>query len=406
MIPQRLRLLRWYRGALQPGQATPLQIVMVQSTTFCNINCSYCYLPHRDQKGRFDAARLPTLLAKLDAAGLVGPQLTFVWHAGEPLSLPASYYEEAFEIVGRTIGNRCQVTHSFQTNATLVTPEYCRLFKLPGVKVGVSIDGPAPIHDRYRVTRGGRGTHAATMKGIETLKANGIPFTTISVVTADALDHADEIFSFLAGLGSTDLGFNIDEIEGENRSTTMQPENTRSRYEAFLQRLLELSLATPGSPPVRELRQAFATVQGAIFGQQVRSTENNPLSILSVGIDGRLATYSPELLDAKHPELGELSFGSIEHVDFERLFDHDTFRRINDEVTAGVRACERQCGYFDVCGGGAPSNKLAENGTFASTATLYCNLRTKATIDLVQAHLESRMAALRSARAAKKVEAP
>jgi uncharacterized protein len=406
MIPQRLRLLRWYRGALQPGQASPLQIVMVQSTTFCNIDCSYCYLPHRDQKGRFDAARLPTLLAKLDAAGLVGPQLTFVWHAGEPLSLPASYYDEAIDVVARTIGSRCQVTHSFQTNATLVTPEYCRLFKRPGVKVGVSIDGPAPIHDRYRVTRAGRGTHAGTMKGIEMLKSNGIPFTTISVVTADSLDHADEIFAFLAGLGSADLGFNIDEVEGEHRSTTMQPGNTRSRYEAFLQRLLELSLASPGSPPVRELRHAFATVQGAIFGQQVRSTENNPLSILSVGIDGRLATYSPELLDAKHPQLGDLSFGTIEDVEFEGLFEHDRFRRINDEVAAGVRACQQQCGYFDVCGGGAPSNKLAENGTFASTATLYCNLRTKATVDLVQGHLERRMAELRSARAAKKVEAP
>ncbi|MBI5278475.1 MAG: GRRM system radical SAM/SPASM domain protein [Burkholderiales bacterium] len=369
---------------------------MVQSTTFCNIDCSYCYLPNRDSKGRFDLARLPLLLKKLDAAGLVGLEFSLVWHAGEPLVLPADYYRQAFETVKRSLGERVRIRHSFQTNAMLVTEEHCKLFKEYGASIGVSIDGPDFVHDRFRRTRSGAGTHAQAMRGVELLRSQGIPFTTISVVTADALPHADEIFDFLVGLKPLEIGFNVDELEGENLSSTLT--GAESQYRAFMKRIMDRALTTKGAPTVRELKQAFGAVQGSVFGATAVSSECNPLSILNVGIDGRLTTYSPELLDSKHPVFGDISFGTIESVDFTKLFDEPKFIQVHEEVMAGVEKCRDTCGYFDACGGGAPSNKLAEHGTFAATETAFCRQKYKITTDLAHEHVVARLAEVGRAR--------
>jgi len=400
MVPQRLRLLRWYRGALRPGEPTPLKLLMVQSTTFCNIDCSYCYLPNRDRKGRFDLQRLPLLFRKLDAAGLLAGELSIVWHAGEPLVLPADYYREAFEIVRRCVGERIRVRHSFQTNAMLVTEDHCRLFRDWDTNVGVSIDGPAHLHDVFRVTRTGAGTHAQAMKGIELLKDRGIPFGTISVVTSASVDRADEMFDFLAALRPREIGFNIDELEGENRESTLGDGQGEARFRDFMGRVLARALADPGAPPVRELTHAFSAVQGSVFRNGTTSTEANPMSILSVGIDGRLATYSPELLDARHPVFGDISFGTVDSVDFATLFDSPGFRRVQDEIDRGIEMCKQGCGYFDVCGGGAPSNKLAEHGTFAAGETMFCRMKYMVTTDIAHEHVARRLADVAAGRQA------
>lgn len=398
LVPQKLRLLRWYRGALPPGTASPLQIVMVQATRFCNIDCRYCYLPYRQQKGEFDLARLPLLMRKLDAAGLLGPELTMVWHAGEPLVLDPSYYRRAIALV-QEAAPRTRVTHSFQTNAMLVNPEFCELFKEPAVRVGVSIDGPAHVHDLHRQTRGGKGTHALAMRGIELMQERGVRFSTITVLTRDSLAHPDGIFDFLCGLGPTEIGFNVDELEGAHRTSSLGAD-AQQAYAGFMRRVMELAMKTPQAPRVRELAGAFAAAQGAIFGRRIHSSEANPFSILSVSIDGRISTWSPELLDQTHPRLGGLTFGSIEDIDFPRVYEDPHFSALDSEIRAGVELCAGSCPYFDVCGGGAPSNKLAENGSFASGSTTFCTLRHKTLIDLAETFMRERLSGRAGASAA------
>lgn len=362
---------------------------MVQATRFCNIDCRYCYLPYRQQKGEFDLDRLPVLMHKLDSAGLLGPELTMVWHAGEPLVLDAAYYRRAVALL-KEAAPRTRVSHSFQTNAMLVNAEYCELFKDPAVRVGISIDGPAHIHDLHRQTRAGKGTHAAAMRGIELLHKSGVRFSTITVLTRDSLEHPDAIFDFLCGLGPTEIGFNIDELEGEHRTSSLGAD-AQQAYAAFMRRIMDRAMKTPNAPRVRELASAFSAAQGAIFGQRIHSSESNPFSMLNVSIDGRISTWSPELLDQVHPRLGSMTFGSIEDVDFPRIYEDPHFSALEAEVRAGVDLCAGSCSYFDVCGGGAPSNKLAENGTFASGSTTFCTLKHKTLVDLAEDFLRHRL---------------
>src|SRR5271154_7023305 len=76
-----------------------IHTVVLQPTPFCNINCRYCYLPQRDAKTVMPLATIVAAFERIFASGWSSPQLTVIWHAGEPLVLPVSYYEQAFQAI-------------------------------------------------------------------------------------------------------------------------------------------------------------------------------------------------------------------------------------------------------------------------------------------------------------------
>ena len=384
-IPGWLRLRSWYRGELPPNGASPLSLLIIQGSPFCNIDCRYCYLPQRQNRARFDLDLLTPLFQRLDRAGLLGDQLTLVWHAGEPLALPVEFYQGAAQRIA-ALAPRTRLTHNVQTNAMLVSDEYCALFRQHGFAVGVSIDGPAFLHDANRVTRRGEGTHAKAMEGIATLRRNGIRFSVIAVLTATALDHADEIFDFFRGLGAESVGFNVDETEGSNVSS-MQGAAMQQRFAGFWQRVFQLARQHGFPFRIREFDHMLDAMRGAASGQVMVSSESNPLSIITVDAEGGLYTFSPELAGEADPKGGDFRIGHARDIEFERLFEQEPFRSLHQRISKGVAACRESCGHFDVCGGGAPSNKLAELGDFDGTETSYCTLTRKVMLEVVQAHL-------------------
>src|SRR5690606_33595987 len=155
----------------------------------------------RGNRARMSPTTIRLAVQRLAEDGLLGPALTVTWHAGEPLTLPPGYYEEAFDAIAEAIavagpaavpvagasaatsaGAACRVTHAFQTNGTLIDEAWCALFTHHRVRVGISIDGPADLHDRHRRTRAGAGTHARVMRGLRQLQAHGIAVHAIAVL--------------------------------------------------------------------------------------------------------------------------------------------------------------------------------------------------------------------------------
>src|SRR5271156_1041142 len=93
------------RNSITPSKTDKLatiptiETIVVQPTPFCNINCSYCYLPQRDTKTVMQQATITALFDRIFSSGWAAPHLTVIWHAGEPLVLPVSYYETAFAAI-------------------------------------------------------------------------------------------------------------------------------------------------------------------------------------------------------------------------------------------------------------------------------------------------------------------
>src|SRR5262249_44307957 len=119
-----------------------------------------------------------------------------VWHAGEPLVLPTTFYEEAFAAFQPLVAAGVEVMHGFQTNGTLINRDWIEFLSRWKPSLGVSIDGPKSIHDAVRRYRNGAGSWDACMKGIRRLQSAAIPFHTISVVTLAATREPDRMFDF------------------------------------------------------------------------------------------------------------------------------------------------------------------------------------------------------------------
>src|SRR6476660_4613418 len=122
-----------------------IDLVVIQASPFCNIDCRYCYLPSRESRKVIEKATLSKIYERLFASEHLGEKFQNLWHAGEPLTVPLAFYENALAIQERFNRGRVQVEQVFQTNGTLITQKWCDFFRQHQVRVGVSIDGPQPL---------------------------------------------------------------------------------------------------------------------------------------------------------------------------------------------------------------------------------------------------------------------
>jgi uncharacterized protein len=363
-------------------------MVVMQPTPFCNINCRYCYLPTRSLSGRMSLRVLSRIFEALFSSTLLADKITLVWHAGEPLLVPVSFYEYAFQLMERLNTHDIRIGTALQTNGMLITQEWCDFIKRRQVRIGVSLDGPRWLHDQQRLDRSGKGTFERTMRGIELLLANGIMPSIIMVLTEEALDHADEIWQFFADHHLTRLAFNLEEINGAHKWTSLDVEKDKSRYKRFLHRLLELSDASVKPPSIREITTSVNCIRS--FEPPIFALENTPAAILSFDYRGNVSTFASELLTAKHPRYGDCFLGNVFEGTLEELLSRQKLVAMNTEVQSGVARCRTSCHYFAFCGGGSPVNKLSENGTFDSAETRQCQLRIQATMEAVLEYLEGK----------------
>jgi uncharacterized protein len=371
----------------------PIELLIIQGSSFCNIDCKYCYLPDRANKKKISLATVETAIRKVFDEKLVKEEFSIVWHAGEPTALDIEFYEKVTELLEAIVPDGCKVNQHIQTNATLINQAWCDFFKRSKMIVGVSIDGPQFIHDANRVTRSGKGTFDKTMQGINFLKTNNIEFSVIAVVTANSLDYPNEIYNFFKELGPTSLGLNIDEEDGANLRSTIQAEQEQ-KLRNFWSTMYDLQLQKDNYLHIREifnfnemLLKSDFEGQHVYFGQMV-----SPLKIITLDTDGNFSTFSPELIGMKDESYVNFNLGNVHTDSYRGMLESEKFTRMFSEIMTGIRLCSETCEYFKMCGGGSPSNKLYENKSFATTETKYCRYTRKIIIDSILEKMEDCLA--------------
>jgi uncharacterized protein len=362
----------------------PVELLIFQGTPFCNIDCVYCYLADRRNNSRISLDIVERACDRLVEADLIIDDPVVLWHSGEPLVLPASFYDKAFSVIeSRLLGRR--VEHKIQTNATLINDEWINLFRKWKVTVGISIDGPPSIHDGNRRTRGGGPTSAKVLASAKQIKEAGLRLQVICVLTRESIAIPGEIFDFFEGLGVDAIGFNIDEAEGVYLQSSHCREDASTAFYGFFREYFGRVASTNSKQSVRELHRGLSNI---FKTDHRRSYENFPIQVLTVGHNGEVGTFSPELFRVEHAQFGRMTFGNVLDSNvFHNMRGDKRLHKIVDSINRGIAICQRNCGYFDVCKGGVPSNKLGEFGTFEVGQTIACQFRqqaaTNAVVDLI-----------------------
>ncbi|MFJ8752117.1 cyclophane-forming radical SAM peptide maturase AmcB [Streptomyces sp. NPDC102441] len=363
-----------WRARYQQRFASP-QTVVIQPTTWCNLDCRYCYLPFRKLKHQMPPEVAEVLAQQVAELEDTGNPIGVVWHAGEALAVGQQKFAALLDPF-EELRHAGRVHHYVQTNATLITDTWCHLLSAYDVHLGVSIDGPAALNAE-RVDLRGKPAFDRILRGITQLRENGIPFSVISVVGTLGIAMPEELMEFLTTLGAHSVGFNIEEIEGIN--TDRQPP-TAVQAEEFWSRIITWSRKHPGAPAVREVDRLAGYLQLIRSGRRAEWDRRLLDPIPTVSWKGDVVLLSPELADTTAPEYGDFAAGNILGRPLtEILRDAHRLRYVREFLT-GLDRCQTECEFFDFCRGAQAANRYFENGSLKSTETNYCRVSRQALV--------------------------
>ena len=191
--------------------AKPLYVMLKPAGAHCNLACKYCYYLEKNklyptaQRHLMSDEMLEQFTREYIEAQTIN-QVLFTWHGGEPLLRSIDFYRKALSLQQKYAGGR-RIDNVIQTNGTLLTDEWCEFFAQNHWLVGISIDGPQPDHDHYRLTAAGKPSWKKVMQGIKLLKKHGVEWNAMAVVNAYNANHPLEFYRFFKENGCQFLQF-------------------------------------------------------------------------------------------------------------------------------------------------------------------------------------------------------
>mgnify|MGYP003050096472 FL=1 len=191
--------------------AKPLYVMLKPAGAHCNLACKYCYYLEKNklyptaQRHLMSNEMLEQFTREYIEVQTMN-QVLFTWHGGEPLLRSIDFYRKALSLQQKYAGGR-RIDNVIQTNGTLLTDEWCEFFAQNHWLVGISIDGPQPDHDHYRLTAAGKPSWKKVMQGIKLLKKHGVEWNAMAVVNAYNVNHPMEFYRFFKENGCQFLQF-------------------------------------------------------------------------------------------------------------------------------------------------------------------------------------------------------
>lgn len=183
----------------------PFSLLIKPTSADCNLQCAYCFYLDRSSLYPEESVHRMTdeVLEKLIAGYMATKQGEYIfgWQGGEPTLMGLEFFEKVVFYQRKYAGPGAVISNGLQTNGTLITEELAKFLHDNHFLVGVSLDGPKELHDKYRVTKGLGGTHDQVWKGIRLLQKHQVEFNILTLVNSANVHHAREIYNYLKDHG-------------------------------------------------------------------------------------------------------------------------------------------------------------------------------------------------------------
>ncbi len=177
----------------------------------CNLSCKYCY--YLDKAKSIYGGRVPVMSHNLleeyirqYISANEMPEVSFVWHGGEPLLAGLDFYRKAVTLQRKYASGKT-IVNSLQTNGILLNTDWASFFHDNKFLIGLSLDGPLDIHDACRINNAGRPSFEKVIEAAELMKRRKVEFNTLSVVSKVSEGRGAEVYRFLKSVGSRFMQF-------------------------------------------------------------------------------------------------------------------------------------------------------------------------------------------------------
>ncbi len=177
--------------------------IMAKPTgAICNLDCEYCFFLSKDELYPGSGFRMQpevheAYVQQLLAGHADGEEVVVAFQGGEPTLMGVDFFRRTIELERLFAGPGQQVLNTLQTNGTLLDDEWGRFLADHGFLVGLSVDGPRPMHDAFRVDKGGKPTFDRVMRGLDVLRRHQVEWNALTTVHAANADHPLEVYRFL-----------------------------------------------------------------------------------------------------------------------------------------------------------------------------------------------------------------
>jgi uncharacterized protein len=352
---------------------TRIDTVLLKVASRCNLDCSYCYVYHMgDEAWRSQPKLMPRATVEL-----VGEQLAelyaqqrqpfgVVLHGGEPLLLGPARLKSLCEVLRAAVPHPCGI--HIQTNGVLLTEEILDIFVTFSIGVSISIDGPASVHDRFRLDQRGKGTQARVRAGIDRLLAreDARPLFAGVLAVIDPTSDAVEVYESLKSTGAPSLDFLVRDGHWD-RLPFGKSSGLSIEYGRWLGVLLDHYLADTTPPRVRILDDMLRLLLGG--ASQKEGVGTTDYGILVIEPDGRVDKN--DTLKVAHA--GADQFDRDWSIFTDRLIDlvhspaYGDYYRHQRPTAAACQACAD----LAICGGGMVAHRWSAQRGFGNP-TVFC----------------------------------
>jgi uncharacterized protein len=360
-----------FQAAMSAGVLPPVGGVVLKVVAPCNLNCSYCYVySGHDQTWRHRPPLMDEAMARQVVARLArhcdarpGHRIEICLHGGEPLMLGPRRFRRVVEVIREGMGERLAALN-LQTNAVLVDRQWAELLSELKVAVGVSLDGPAAIHDAARVDHRGRGSHARAVAGIRRLQEAGIDVSALCVVQPGASGEA--VYRFLRSLDILHIDFLLPDVSHDDwqRLFGHLPPTPAADY------LIGAAEAWLAEDDPAVFIRLLSDIFGLVLGGSSRTDAfgGGPMPYLVIETDGGIHANDALRSGAEGLDASGLN---VLHNDLDDLCRGP--RLVRDLFAGAIPkpdAC-RSCREFKLCGGGYMPHRYSRDRGF-NNPSVWC----------------------------------
>lgn len=338
--------------------SAPFHVIAKPSGPDCNLACGYCFYL---AKAAMFAPGAPLRMSEAVLEAYVRqhieaqpvPYAEFIWQGGEPTLMGIKFFERALELqrryrrAGMTIGN------SFQTNGVLLEDDWCAFLEANGFLVGLSLDGPAELHDAWRVNRGGRPTFAAAYKALKRLQRHGVEYNVLCVVNARNAVQPRRVYRFLRGEGVRHIQF-IPAVGRDARGNVTGWTVPPRAWGEFLTRTFDQWLERDAG---RVTVQHFDIALGAAAGIEPRLCAHARRCGTALALE-----HNGDVYACDHYVEPAYRLGNLLETPLGELANSAAQRRFGaDKLDSLPRQC-RECAFLAACNGGCPKDRFVATG--------------------------------------------
>ncbi|RUX10536.1 radical SAM protein [Mesorhizobium sp. M8A.F.Ca.ET.059.01.1.1] len=372
-----------------------IDTVLLKVASRCNLDCSYCYVFHMGDEGwRAQPKRMSeetqvlvgTRLQELRDAQ--GRPFSVVLHGGEPLLLGVRGLGSLLKMLREALGAECGI--SIQTNGVLLNPDILDLCAGHRVGLSVSLDGPAEVHDRFRIDHGGRPSHARVLAGIEVLRAHRDAATLFSGVLAvvDPATSPDTVYDYFRDLGVPSVDFLY--RDGNHSSLPYGKASVGStEYGRWIIRILNRYVTDPAPFRIRMLDDIIKLALGG--GGVKEGVGLTDYGILVIDTDG--AVKKNDTLKSSPLGDGFSRDWTVRQQSLAELARSDEFLAYHRAQRPSSPSCMR-CPHLRICGGGMVAHRFSEKDGYENP-TVFCadqKMLIERALELIGHHLQTQAA--------------